>query len=171
MRSLMLRVLALAIAALAGVCGEARAADPLIKQLRCMRDAVYTEARGQPELGQLMVAHVIYVRARGDRTKFCDEVYKQYRKKDGTRVSQFSGPVHHPVTLKDDDPRLLQASLVAVRVGLGHFVPPEHLRCASNYLNPAGSDPVRLRWFGTLRFAGTVKDHNFYCPRARTASR
>jgi hypothetical protein len=169
-----MRTLACAVAALAILAtqGAARAADPLVEQLRCMRDAVYTEARGESQLGQLMVAYVVYVRARGDRSKFCSVVYEQRRKKDGTVVSQFSGPTHHPVAMDDADPKLLQASIIAVHVGLGHFMPEEKkLRCSWGYLNRAEADPARAAWFSRLRFADTVDRHSFYCLSDTIASR
>lgn len=155
------------VAALMTIGSGAVAAESLNKQLsdqlRCVRDAVYTEARGEPELGQLLVAYVVYVRAKKDRSALCEKVYEQLRGKNGSVSTQFAGPVYHPVRLADDDERLHAASLVAVRVALGHFMPEEKLRCITHYQNIQTADPKRSVWFNNLTPVATVGKHTFYC--------
>jgi spore germination cell wall hydrolase CwlJ-like protein len=134
-------------------------------QLRCLRDAVYTEARGEDDLGQLMVAWVVAQRALENRSYWgggtiCKVVYATSRNKNGSIVTQFAGPVYNPVTVRDDDPQLRRAEQNARRVLLLNWQPQGKLHQARFYQNPKTADPKRGRWFkGPV---GSIGNHVFY---------
>lgn len=135
-------------------------------QLRCIADAVYTEARGEDEYAQHLVAHVIMRRIWEHRPEWpatpCGNVYKVTIQK-GELVSQFSGPVHIPVAVSDTDREYLRSTLVAVEVMLGYWKPkPEHA-CAIAYQNKKQAAAKRQGWFETLAYIGTLGKHAFYC--------
>lgn len=172
-------VIAVAVTLASLICGEARA-EPYKEpdfltdrvqwykaQIRCLRDAVYTEARGEDDYGQRMVAWVVAGRALDNLPHFgggtiCKVVYATHRNKKGQLVSQFSGPTHHPVKVPDDDPVLRRAEYNARRVLLGSWQPKEELREARYYQRPEHADRARSAWFKKLQAIHWVGNHIFY---------
>ncbi len=150
---------------------QAELDDRLIRDIRCLRDTIYTEARGENEYGQAMVAFTLLNRYRQARGKtICDLAY-QVDKRNGKMVSQFSGNIHHMVTLQDDDPKLRPFAKMAVWVLLGYFTPlPQH-RCVIAYQRIEHADPKRQGWFTTLQMVGKVGNHTFYCASTVLASK
>lgn len=177
-------VVACIAAAGAMECGEARA-EPLkitvtkphpeherhrwfAKQFICMRDTVYTESRGEPVLGQLLVALVLKERAAENRRYWggdtlCGAAYAVSVAKSGILVSQFSGPIHHPVVVPESDWELVRTEDLVQQVIYGLWEPPPQFACVRYYLNTDTADPSRAAWFKKLRFAGKVGKHSFYC--------
>lgn len=113
-----------------------------------------------------MVGYVVVARWHDRRREWGDTPCKvAYRLdvRNGKIVSQFSGNIHHPAELRDDDPELLEISKIAIRVLLGYFQPkPEH-RCARAYQHKEHADSGRQGWFGTLVSLGPIDRHTFYC--------
>lgn len=138
----------------------------MVEKIRCARDLVYTEARGESEYGQMLVIWTVMRRMQERRPEwsgsFCDNVYNV--RIVGTRmVSQYAGPIHKPVVLPDNDPELIKIAQLAIRVLFGYVtVRPEH-RCAIAYQRPEHADPRNQDWFSTLKPLGRVGNHNFYC--------
>lgn len=172
-------VIAVAVTLASLICGEARAQpykepDFLTDrvqwykaQIRCLRDAVYTEARGEDDYGQRMVAWVVAGRALDNLAHFgggtiCKVVYATRRNPDGSLTSQFSGPVHHPVKVSDNDPKLMRADHNARAVLLGGWKPRADLKLARFYQNPKTADPARSAWFKKLQAIHWVGNHLFY---------
>jgi hypothetical protein len=180
----------LAAVAAGVLCGEARA-EPLRikmelpqpseynlwlrKQIQCVRDAIYTEARGESDYGKLMVAYVVVnrwkTRPQAWGNSPCQVVYQIGLNKRGGLVSQFSGPIHHPVVLPDTDPELMRAAVIAIRVLLGYELPQEEHRCSIAYQRIEHADSKRQTWFTTLRSLGKIDNHTHYClPETRMVS-
>lgn len=173
-RMCVLRVAAVAAMLASSLNGEAKAEPDFLTnrvqwykaQIRCLRDAIYTEARGESDFGQRMVAWVVAQRALDNNPHFggstiCQVVYATKRAK-GRLISQFSGPVHHPVKVADDDPVLVRAEHNARRVLMGGWEPEGELRLARYYQQPERADPKRSAWFGTLKAVERVGNHVFY---------
>ena len=138
----------------------------LVEKIRCARDLVYTEARGESEYGQMLVIWTVIRRMSEKRPEwsgsFCDNVYRIRFVKE-RMVSQYAGPIHKPVTLRDDDPELVKIAQLAIRVLLGYaVVRPEH-RCVVAYQRPEHADARNQGWFSTLNHLGRIGRHNFYC--------
>lgn len=136
-------------------------------QIRCMRDAIVTEASIESDEGQRMVGWVVAQRALDNRPDFgggsiCKVVYAVRQNADGTFTSQFSGPVYQAVTLPDDHPALVRAEFNARKVLLGGWKPEEKLRSARFYLRPEHADQRRASWFKKRIFLAKVGNHHFY---------
>lgn len=54
---------------------------PAEPDVRCLTTAIYHEARGEPEIGQQAVAHVVLNRTRGSKwpSKICEVVYQPFQ--------------------------------------------------------------------------------------------
>lgn len=174
-RICVLRVAAIAAMLASFLSGEAKTEPDFLTdrigwykaQIRCMRDAVFTEARGESDFGQLMVAWVVAQRALDNSLHFgggtiCKVVYATKRDKKGRIISQFSGPVHNPVRVSDDDPVLVRAEYNARRVLMGGWEPEGELRLVRYYQQPERADPKRSVWFQTLKAVEKVGNHIFY---------
>ncbi len=143
---------------------ETRLAD-LEKNVKCLRDLVYTEARGEPLEGQYLVAWVAWQRYLDNRPDFgrgslCDVVYKQTKTKKGF-VSQFAGPVRNPVPPAVQSHALRQAFYVAWRVVAGQYVAPEQYKLARYFYNPKTSDASGQQWHAALIPVVTIGRHTF----------
>jgi len=137
--------------------------NQLAQNIRCIRDTIYTEARGENEYGRALVGYVLLSRWRDQKSRSLCELAYQVDVKGGKRVSQFSGNIYHPVLFDDEDPRLQEIARLAVWVYLGYFEPlPQH-RCARAYQRIEHADPNRQGWFSTLRLITKVGNHTFYC--------
>jgi spore germination cell wall hydrolase CwlJ-like protein len=138
----------------------------LHKQLRCLRDTIYTEARGEDYQGKLLVAYVVLNRIEIDSKQWgstpCEVAYKTHKNKKGRKVIQFNGPVEHPVTLNDNDPKLMEASQVAVRAYLKYEPIPEKFKGIIAYQRPWHAVAGAQGWFDTLDKVGMVGNHLFY---------
>jgi len=145
-------------------------------QVRCLRETVYTEARGENEEGQLLVAYVVAQRALENRRDWgggtiCDVAYAIRIKKNGKVTSQFSGPIHHPVKVPEGDQNLVKAEEVAMRVLRRQWKPKENFACARYYFSEKDADPTRAEWFKNLQRAGKVGNHTFFCEQPKLARR
>lgn len=137
----------------------------LHKEVYCLRDLVYTEARGESEEDQYMVAYVAEKRFEENRAVWgqgsrCNVVYKV---NDG--VAQFDGPVRHPVKSGAVNYGLQRAFYIALRVVAGEYKPPPRLAAARYYNVPQKSAKNTLPWFATLVALGKVSPmskHVFY---------
>lgn len=70
----------------------------------CMALNIYFEAAGEPIDGQFMVAMSVWNRAKGDKNKLCDEIYKPH---------QYSWTAKRPPIPKDEDKAFQHAVKVA----------------------------------------------------------
>jgi spore germination cell wall hydrolase CwlJ-like protein len=122
--------------------------------------AVYHEARGEVEKGQLMVAYVVVKRAEENHpdwggNNIWDVVYKD-------APCQFSWTCDP----KTKDPRgtsWTHANGVALRVWLGLFTPEGALTRARYYMNPRDSSRRSRCWFTKkLARVGIIGNHYFY---------
>lgn len=143
---------------------EARLAA-LAENVQCLRDLVFTEARGESLEGQHLVAWVAWQRHLDNRADFgqgslCDVVYKQTQTPDGFK-SQFAGPVHHPVPPNLQSPSLRRAFYVAWRVVAGRYVAPDRYKSARYYYNRKDSDNDGRSWHRSLIPVGVEGRHIF----------
>ncbi|HWB34303.1 MAG TPA: cell wall hydrolase [Candidatus Paceibacterota bacterium] len=121
---------------------------------------VYHEARGENELGQMMVAYVTLMRAEDNRSMWGGHTIlgvvfkkKQFSWTDDPKIAK-SLP-HGPAWDK--------ALAVATWVAMGFFEPPDVLVEARYYLNPATADHQNLCLMATrLIQVGIVGNHRFY---------
>ena len=139
------------------------------EQVRCVRNAVFTEARGESDLGQRMVAWVVAQRALDNRREwgrtFCDVAYRIRANPDGTLTSQFTGPVRHGVSVQEGHPDLERAERNTLRVILEDWKPEGELQLARFYQRPEHADPTRSKWFKKLVVVGKIDNHVFYRSR------
>jgi spore germination cell wall hydrolase CwlJ-like protein len=144
-------------------------------QLRCMADAIYTEARGESPYAQRMVAYVILRRMWEARPEWpqspCGNVYHIRFRKDGEMVSQFEGPVHKPVGVSDTDREYLRSTLAALEVMQGFWKPEPQHTCVIAYQNKVHARGSRQGWFKKLDYVGDIDQHSFYCLPSQTAGR
>ena len=117
----------------------------LIESLFWLTLNVYHEARGEPEIGQLAVAHVTLNRAR-DEKKSVAEVVKEPRQFSWT----FQKKAYVPL-----DPNPLQESL---RVAVKAMSTPDFTG-GSTFYHRADIDP---KWAATKIFTAQYGAHKFY---------
>ncbi|HVV38809.1 MAG TPA: cell wall hydrolase [Candidatus Paceibacterota bacterium] len=166
-RSLKMRYLCV-LAFLLAMCaaGEARSDQTSEEafyrsQIIPMALNVYHEGRGEPELGQYMIAYVTLMRAADNRKQWGGKTIKGVVFK-GCQFSWTCDP-----KIKQKAPSGLaweKAKAIATWVALGFFEPPgELLKNARYYMNPDTSDPENRCWMATtFRQAGIVGNHYFY---------
>lgn len=189
MFSSVLRTLVLVFAALAMLLVGAQAqtrisvgvADPndldlqLVRNLRCLIDTMYTEARGEGEYAQALVAHVVVARWKEQRPEWgktvCEVAYRVDIRK-GRLVSQFSGNIHHLAVFDLRDRAVQDMARVAFAVLIGMCpISPEH-KCTRAYQRIEHAASHRQSWFATLRNIGNIGKHTWYClPETRMASK
>lgn len=129
------------------------AADELLagQRLNCIALAVFTEARGEPELGQAAVARTVLNRARAARVTECDVV---------TAVAQYQG-----IEKLHADPWLIDEAAWHRAVAISTAVATDSYdvgRCATatNFIAAShGELPASWR---ELREVCRVGDHRFY---------
>ena len=121
---------------------------------------VYYEARGEKELGQMMVAYVTLKRAEDNReqwggNRIVDVVFKK---------KQFSWASKSKIAkLLPHGPAWDKAIAVATWVALGFFEPPAVLVDARYYVNSQTAEHKNLCWMATtLMRVGFVGNHDFY---------
>lgn len=147
----------------------------LRRNIRCISDTIYTEARGELPYAQALMAYVVVSRWREKRREWgetpCEVAYKVDFRKGGV-VSQFSGNIHHPAALPLNDPRMVPYHKIAIRVLLGYWQPEPQHECVRAYQRVEHAAASRQGWFATLNNVGKVGRHNFYClPPASVVSR
>jgi N-acetylmuramoyl-L-alanine amidase len=130
----------------------ARRADAFrVREVRCLAEAVYYEAKGEPHRGQLAVAEVVANRVASPRwpNTFCGVVHQRT-----TRVCQFSwvcSPRRAPNGLQ-----WRRAQEIAERVVDGHRpgVAPGATFFHAHYVRPS--------WANVYRRVTTIGGHVFY---------
>lgn len=129
------------------------AADDVLagQRLNCIALAVFTEARGEPELGQAAVARTVLNRARAARVTECDVV---------TAVAQYQG-----IEKLHADPWLIDESAWHRAVAISTAVATDSYdvgRCASATSFIAASHGELPASWRDLREVCRVGDHRFY---------
>ncbi len=124
----------------------------------CMALNLYFESRGEPELGQKLVAQVTMNRAQQDKSKVCEAVLARHQfswtKKHvaGKRLNKRSVP-KEPVW---SDMQALAGDAVHGNISL----PAKWKNVA--YFH---SESERPAWAARQRFLGKVGNHLFYAPK------
>jgi len=154
-------VLALLLCVVAGGARADEWMDFARSQIEPMACNVYHEARGEPRLGQMMVAYVTLMRAKANRSMWGGSTILGVVFKRG----QFSWTYDSSKTcnLPKGNARE-QASEIATIVALGFFKPPGDLLVdALYYMNPTTADPKQRCLMAThFRQVGVVGNQYFY---------
>jgi N-acetylmuramoyl-L-alanine amidase len=147
------------------VAGQAKGDDTQWRafarsQITPMSRNVYHEARGEPKLGQMMVAYITLMRAKANRSVWGGDTIEGVVYKKG----QFSWTYHSGKKAKTPSgPAWDRAVDVATLVALGFFEPPPELLLATSYMNPdASSQKEKCRMATHLVQVGVVGNHYFY---------
>ena len=109
------------------------------KQLKCLADNVYHEGRGEPWIGQVVIARVTLNRAK-DLSNICSTVYKPY---------QFSWTLT-PKKIKDTD--AYKTATLAAKTAVSY----EHSATHYHALH------VAPKWASKLKYIETINNHKFY---------
>lgn len=112
----------------------------------CLSTVVYTEARGEPLIGQTAVAHVVINRSKKYNRPVCSVAWHK---------NQFSG-MRVPSKRIRNSKSFKQAEIVAANVYYGKSKDPTNgsLYFHANYVNPA--------WASKLKHKATYGNHLFY---------
>lgn len=155
------RVLAFLLLVLAGGARADEAWQAFAgSQVIPMARNVYHEARGEPELGKLMVAYITLMRARANRPMWGGGTVKGVVYKRG----QFSWTYDSAKVAKlPSGPAWDRAMEVATLVALGFFTPRPELALATSYMNPdAATQKEKCRMAMHHVQVGVVGHHYFY---------
>jgi len=127
---------------------------PEAKQIHCLAETIYHEARGEPVAGQRAVANVVINRALNEEffpDTLCQVVHQP---------KQFSwvGRTKNP---KENDPAFIKSKLLAVEVimehNLGLIESPYSMYNATFF----SKEPIRLK-YNKLHYLGMIGHHMFY---------
>jgi len=127
------------------------------KQIKCLTDNLYYEARGEPRDGQIAVVDVVFNRANSDSSLFpgttpCEIVYQRNRR--GCQFSWVCGHGYGPV--RD---RKLYDSLQVLVTDL--YINPEKMKVTDGALW-YHADYVSPRWSRVYKLSATYGRHRFY---------
>jgi spore germination cell wall hydrolase CwlJ-like protein len=124
--------------------------------LTCLFIAIYFEARGEPELGQAAVAHVILNRVASERypDDICSVVKQTHR--PGTKLCQFSFWCDGKSDVPRDSMAYMQVMLVGLAVLDGDI--PDPTDGATHY----HATSVRPAWGKELERGPLIGQHQFY---------
>ena len=117
-----------------------RTVSPLAPQeLKCLAEAVYFEARGEPEVGQRAVAQVVVNRATsGDYPKsICGVVYQNQHKRN---ACQFSFACDGKPEVKSEPAAWTKARKIARQIASGQILTPVLLTAThyhASYVQPS----------------------------------
>jgi hypothetical protein len=138
---------------------ELVAPDHMGREERCLAEAVYFEARSEPEAGQAAVAQVVLNRVKSGLypTSICGVVYQNRNRYLGCQFSFACEGKSLRVTEPDAWAR---ASRIATNVLKGDTY-LANIGAALNY----HANYVRPYWAHTLQRTGTIGHHIFYKPR------
>jgi len=144
---------------------EARLAEAQ-HEIRCLTTLVYTEARGEPILGQYLVAWVALMRHEDNRTDFgrgtlCDVVYRELQDKKGGFHAQFAGPIYFGHLVNKESFAYRRAFYIAWRVYSRQYTPPDRFKFARYFYNRKDSDTDGKNWHDGLTVLGDVGRHIF----------
>lgn len=120
------------------------------QEIYCAAHAVYHEARNQPMVGQVSVAHVVFNRVKDSRhpDNACDVVYEK---------DQFTDL--YPQN-RIDNKKAWVIAIEAATLAYTGFV-DDFTRGSTLYHNPVTAP--NPRWdFSKLAYRGDIKDHRFY---------
>ena len=129
------------------------------RQMRCLSEAIYFEARGEPEQGQAAVAQVVLNRVRSGifPTKVCAVVYQD---RNHPFACQFSFACDGSSLRIEEPGAWATATRIAEQVVSGANYNPkvaEALNYHANYVYPD--------WAGDLRRVDRIGTHIFYSMR------
>lgn len=129
--------------------------SPVVKsdypqELKCLTDAIYYEAQGEPLVGQIMVAQSVINRKKDNRwpSTICGVVYQ---KKQYSFTLIKGRKVHYPdsYALAKDIAKVTMDSLeLPVASGVNHY-----LRCDWR---------DKVSWWESMEFLGQIGNHCFY---------
>lgn len=145
----------LLIAALKHGADQRAAADEvardLARQQRCLTQAVYYEARGEPERGQRAVAEVVLNRARQNGVDICTVVYTPY---------QFTFTIDGSLNRDVSAGPWSEAAAIAALYTNGDI--PEGKRSITQGANHYHNDTVEPKWAVSDKVTARIGHHIFY---------
>jgi spore germination cell wall hydrolase CwlJ-like protein len=119
-------------------------------ELKCLVDNAFYEARGEGEIGMLLVTKVVLNRARQNKESYCSTIYKR---------NQFSWTLMKNLKrIPNDTRKSLEYLVLNVHYDLVDHLVPEHLTNALFY--HAGF--VKPSWAKNQKKLGTWGNHIFY---------
>lgn len=128
----------------------------------CLALAIYHEARGEPAVGQAMVAYVVLNRATWKPTKVCDTVFarKQFSFANGkVRKTKWGWALHE--SLRPKNAKAWGFSQVLARAAL-HLPPAKTERNISKGAKFYHAKRVRPDWAKSMQKVAHVGNHVFY---------
>lgn len=135
----------------------AKSAAPKTDELTCLATAIYFEARGEPESGQLAVGQVILNRAAhgGYPRTVCGVVYQNAHRKNACQFSFACDGIPDRVTNKDlyEEIKSLAKTLMS-----GSGEPDGRIASSTHY----HATSVKPDWSSKLRKTGQLGAHIFY---------
>jgi spore germination cell wall hydrolase CwlJ-like protein len=134
-----------------------QAASPaeVARAVRCLTDAIYYEAAGEPEEGQRAVAQVVLNRVRDPHfpKSVCGVVYEGWRRRTGCQFSFVcDGSIHR----RHADPVVWEGLKPLAQQALNGYVVPE-VGASTHYY----ADYVRPNWVGTTDRITQIGAHIF----------
>jgi len=122
-----------------------------VRQVECIAAAVYSEARGEPAIGQVAVAHVVVNRVRSGLypKDACGVVFQPH---------QFTGLKRD---MRVNDPKAWKQS-VKVAISAYTYVIHDPTGGALWYYNPKKAKP---KWRNSFKFAAYIGNHRFLKPK------
>jgi spore germination cell wall hydrolase CwlJ-like protein len=132
--------------------------EPTLVALACLSLNVYHEARGEPETGQLAVAHVTLNRARRKKMKVCDVVVEPYQFSwtTGGVIMRMNGWTLMPHMVPADREALKKALRIAELAISRKLGDPTNgaLFYHADYVSPS--------WRSSMTEFGPIGQHVFY---------
>lgn len=124
---------------------------PLAKrELKCLVDNAFYEARGEGMVGMLLVTKVVSNRAKQSKESYCTTIYKR---------NQFSWTLMRDLRkIPDKNRKEIEYLVTMVHYGVIDHILPKHLSSALFY----HADHVRPSWSKTYKKLGKWKNHVFY---------
>jgi spore germination cell wall hydrolase CwlJ-like protein len=145
---------------------HAKETQPPQEELQCLAVAIYFEARGEPEKGQLAVGRVIVNRAQsGDYPDtVCGVVYQGAERKNACQFSFACDGI--PDVVKDKrlfaEIKTRAVAILACNLACGEVLERRGSLWASTHYHASFVNPY---WAKDLKRTGRVGQHIFYCPR------
>lgn len=126
---------------------------PSSKQVHCLAETIYHEARGEPIAGQRAVGNVVLNRVQSN--KFPDTICKVvYQPKQFSWVGHVKKP-------KENDPAFIKSKMLAsgliMQRDLGLIIYPMPMYNATFF----SREPIKLK-FNKLKYLGMIGHHKFY---------
>lgn len=115
------------------------------KELLCLAKNAYYEARGEGELGLLLVTQVVYNRVTGNN--FCDVIY---------RHKQFSWTLRKQKPISKEE--LMKLKWMMLAFHNDYYKIPDHLKEATHF----HAVYIKPYWSRNLKYLGQWKNHRFY---------